>query len=163
MARVHLPGSIPGVEPVPPPRSPEQLARELEERVRGEAQRAAAWRARRRWRVVLALLAGTLLPATAVAAAGGIAAGSLADWLGSDAGRWSGVWAGLLGLAPAALMAWLGLGALAGVVAYGAAFGGFVALAGDGAGALLPLLVLLLALFVASGALVGSILAQGDG
>lgn len=151
------------MDPAPPIKPPEQLARELEERVRGEAQCIAAWRARRRGRLVLPLLAGTLLPAAAVAGAGGIAAGSLADWLGSDAGRWSSVWAALLGLAPAVLMAWLGLGVLAGVVAYGAAFGGFVALVGDGAGVLLPLLVLLLALFVVSGALVGFILGQDDG
>jgi hypothetical protein len=154
-------GAVPGawqhaaVIPDPPSKPPELLAAELEARARDSERRDAAWRARRRRYRVLALAAGAFLPAAAVALAGGLASGSLGGWLAPDAGLRPVAWAGATGLAPAALQVWRGLGPLAGVVLHGAAFAAFVALAGNALAALEPLLVLLLSLFVASGALVG--------
>lgn len=113
---------------------------------------------------MLAIAIGAFLPAAAVTAAGGLVAGSLGDWLTSGAGLRTVAWAGATGLVPAMLLAWRGLGVLTGIVLYGAAFAGFVAFAGEPAAALLPLLFVLLALFVATGGLVGFILGlEGEG
>ena len=139
--------------PLPSPKTPEQLARELEERARDDAR----WRTRRRRFLTLAIAVGAFLPAAAVSAAGGMVVGSLHDWLTSGAGLRTVAWAGATGLAPAILLAWRGLGVLSGIVLYGAGFAGFVALAGEPVAALLPLLFMLLALFIATGALVGFI------
>jgi hypothetical protein len=143
--------------PPKPPKPPEQLAAELEARVRDEARRDAAWRARRRRYRVLALAVGAFLPAAAVAIAGGLASGTFPGWLAPDAGLRPVALASASGLAPTALQVWRGAGPLAGVVLHGAAFAAFVALAGKALAILLPLLFLLLALFVATGALVGFI------
>ncbi len=142
----------------PQPKSPEQLAREREDRVREDARREAAWRARRRRYAVLALAVGAFLPAASVALAGGIVTASLTEWLTSVDGVRTIVWAGVSGLGCAALMVWRGLGVLPGIVLGGAAFAGFVALAGERATNLLPTLFVLLALFILSGALVGFII-----
>lgn len=159
-----IPGAPPPLSPLSPEKAPEQLTQELEARARDEARREAAWRARRRRYVALALAVGVFIPTAAVAGAGGITAGSLADWLGSGPGRAITAWAFACSLAPAVIQVWRGWGALLGIVLYGAAFAGFVAIADDRAALLLPTLVLVLAAFLVAGALVGYLLAlEEDG
>lgn len=130
--------------------------------MRAEAGREAAWRARRRRYMVLALAVGAFLPAAAVTGAGGITTGSVVEWLATGSGLRGTVWAGATGLVAAVLMAWRGLGVMPGLVIFAAAFAAFVALMDQQAGILIATLILVLTAYLVSGALVGYIIAQEE-
>lgn len=148
----------------PPPhlKSPEELARELEERLVHEAIRARRWRSRRTRYAVLTVLMGMFVPSVSLLAAGAISGGSMAGWI-EHVG-----WLPLLmtvfgGAAGAGLVFLRGWGVALGMITFGALFMLLVAITRSALGSLLPAMPGLVALFVMAGALVGYLTVMEDG
>lgn len=98
---------------LPGPKTPEQLARDLEAHVIDQELRARRWRARHRRYVVIALATGALIPFSVTWVLGGL-------WTGGRLGPACGL--GLLGLLCAAVVVWRGWGIPLCVLWFGAVF-----------------------------------------
>ena len=147
----------------PRPKTPEDLARELEERLRAEAVRTAQWRRRRAAYRIVTLSAGLLLPALCLSMAGIVSNGGFAAW--TDRVGWLPLpmTAGG-GLALAAWACAAGWGVARGMMGYGGVFMLVVVCNQARLGTLVIAMPGLVALFVCAGALVGYlvVLEEGD-
>jgi hypothetical protein len=152
---------MPPPEPSPP-RTPEELARELEERLRDQEIRDRRWRTRRRLYATLVMVAGASLPALSLLAAGAITGGGAWPWA-----RGAGALPLGLTVAGGALVAGLGFvrgwGVALGMIAFGALFIGVVGITRGVLGDLLPAMPGLVSLFVVSGAVVGYLITLEEG
>jgi hypothetical protein len=147
---IRLPGGF---------KTPEQLARELEERAAEQERLTIRWQQRgRRYRVYV-LAAGVLGPALTLWGAGWLSDGSLFGWL-TERGGWRLVSAGaFLGGLAAALLWWRSWGVVRGMMLFGLVIALIAATPGLVV-AQAPLLAtwpLLVGMLVANGGLVGFI------
>lgn len=156
--------SVADVEPRHPPRlkTPEELARELEERLQQDAIRAARWRRRRETYRVITILMGLLLPSLSLTLAGMISSGGFVGWI-ARAGWWPLLSTALGGAAAAALAFAAGWGVSRGMMIFGALFMVVVALNQARLGTLIIAMPGLVALFVVAGALVGYLVSMEEG
>jgi len=152
------------VEPRSPPhlKTPEDLARELEERLRQDAIRAARWRQRRETYRVLTILMGLLVPSLSLTLAGMISNGSFVGWI-DRSGWWPLVITACGGAGAAALVFACGWGIARGMLVFGALFSLVVVLNQVRLGTLVIAMPGLVALFVVAGALVGYLTVMEDG
>jgi hypothetical protein len=153
---------LPTVQPpLPAPKSPEQLAAELEERVRLDAERQRRWRRRRETYRVVTLLAGMTLPGGALALVGGLSAGSVGNWI--DLAGWGPLLTtSIAGMASAALLFAGGWGVIRGMMCFAAVFVLTILLHRGHLGALYTAMPLLVSFYVLAGAAVGYLVVLED-
>ncbi len=147
-----------------PPRlkSPEELAREQEDRLVQEAIRARRWRIRRTRYAVATVLMGIAVPSASLLAAGSISGGNMAAWI--ERGGWLPLMVTVCGGAAGAGLVFVrGWGVALGMITFGALFMLLIAITSSVLGSLLPAMPGLVALFVMAGALVGYLTAMEDG
>jgi hypothetical protein len=142
-------------------KTPEELARELEERLQQEAIRARRWRQRREAYRVITILAGLLLPSMSLTLAGMISNDGFLRWIDR-----SGWWPLLItacggGLASASAFVW-GWGVARSMMLFGGLFMLVVALNQARLGTLVIAMPGLVALFVSTGALVGHLITMEE-
>lgn len=150
--------------PRPPPRmkSPEESARELEERLVQAAIRERRWRQRRIRYAIMTVLMGMAVPGVSLLGAGAISAEGIGSWL-AVAGWWPLLLTVVGGGGAAGLVFWRGWGVALGMMTFGLLFMLLVAVTRGVLGSLLPAMPGLVALFVAAGALVGHLTSVEDG
>jgi hypothetical protein len=155
--------SLPAVEPAgrsrPPPADP---ARQAEERV-AAAVRARSWRRRRTAYGLATVAAGVVVPVGSLSVAGSVSAGGFWNWIALS-GVSPLLMTGIGGALAASLVFLRGWGVSLGMITFGVLFALLVAMGRAVLGELLPAMPGLVALFVATGALVGhlTVLEEGD-
>ncbi len=147
-----------------PPRmkTPEDLARELEERLQQEVIRARRWRQRRETYRVVTILVGLLLPSLSLILAGMISNNGFMGWIGR-AGWWPLLTTAGGGGAAAALAFAAGWGVARSIMAFGGLFMLVVLLNQIRLGTLIVAMPGLVALFVTTGGLVGYLITMEEG
>lgn len=149
--------------PRPPLRkTPEQLAHELEERLKLDALRARQWRRRRETYRVVSLLVGMSLPSLCLTFAGMISNEGFTNWT-ARAGWWPLISTALGGVAAAAVVFAAGWGVARGMMAFGVLFMVVVVVNQVRLGTVIIAMPGLVCLFITAGALVGYLTAMEEG
>ncbi len=149
--------------PRPPSfKTPEQLAKELEERAQQDAIRERQWRRRRETYRVVTMLVGLLFPSLCLMFAGMISNGGFANWT-ARAGWLPFLSTALGGLSMAALAFAAGWGISRSMMAFGALFMVVVAVNQVRLGTVVIAMPGLVCLFITAGALVGYLTAMEEG
>jgi hypothetical protein len=143
-------------------KTPEQVARELEERVLQDAIRARQWRRRRETYRVVTMLVGLLVPSLCLMFAGMISNGGFANWTARD-GWLPFISTALGGLVVAALAFAFGWGMSRSMMAFGALFMVVVAVNQARLGTVVIAMPGLVCLFITAGALVGYLTSMEEG
>jgi hypothetical protein len=142
-------------------KTPEQLARELEERLKQEALRARQWRQRRETYRVLTMLVGLLFPSLCLLFAGMISNEGFTNWI-SRAGWWPLISTAVGGLAASALVFAAGWGIARSMMTFGVLFMVVVVVNQVRLGTVVIAMPGLVCLFITAGALVGYLTAMEE-
>lgn len=143
-------------------KTPEQLARELEERLIQDALRARQWRRRRETYRVVTMLVGLLFPSLCLTFAGMISNEGFANWI-ARAGWSPLISTALGGLAAATLAFAVGWGIARSMMTFGALFMVVVVVNQVRLGTVVTAMPGLVCLFITAGALVGYLIAMEEG
>jgi hypothetical protein len=158
-----VPVTVTAVDHRPPSiKTPEQVARELEERVLQDVIRARQWRRRRETYRVVTMLVGLLVPSLSLMFAGMISNGGFANWT-ARAGWLPFISTALGGLVVAALAFAFGWGISRSMMAFGALFMVVVAVNQARLGTVVIAMPGLVCLFITAGALVGYLTSMEEG
>lgn len=143
-------------------KTPEELARELEERLQQEAIRERRWRRRRETYRIITILAGLVLPSASLTLAGMIGNEGFLSWI--DRAGWGPLLTTTCGGALASAVAFAGgWGVARSMMLFGALFMLVVTLNQVRLGTLVIAMPGLVALFVSIGGLVGYLITMEEG